>query len=141
MIGSHAIKTWSSTQDIIATSSGEAEYYALVKCGSQALGLRAMMQDLGMDFRIHLKTDASAAQGIGMRRGLGKVRHLEVGQLWLQDLIHRGDIGIEKIDGKKNWADSLTKPAGNDMVELHINGVGLQLRRDRHELSPELAGT
>ena len=138
MIGSHAIKTWSSTQDVIATSSGEAEYYALVKCGSQALGLGAMMQDLGIEFRTHLKTDASAAQGIGMRRGLGKVKHLEVGQLWLQDMIHRGRIGIEKIDGKKNWADALTKPAGTDMVDLHISGVGLQLRKDRHELNPRL---
>ena len=89
MIGSHAIKTWSSTQDVIATSSGEAEYYALVKCGSQALGLGAMMQDLGMEFRTHLKTDASAAQGIGMRRGLGKVKHLEVGQYRVIKLMKR----------------------------------------------------
>ena len=138
LIGTHVIKCWSTTQDVIATSSGEAEFYALVKCGSQSLGLKAMMEDMGIDFRIHLKTDASAAMGIGLRRGLGKVRHVEVGQLWLQDMVHRGRIGIEKIDGKKNWADALTKPAGTDMVDLHISEVGLQLRKDRHELNPKL---
>ena len=31
MLGCHCIKTWSSTQDIIALSSGEAEYYGLVR--------------------------------------------------------------------------------------------------------------
>ena len=97
LIGSHVIKTWSTTQDVIATSSGEAELYALVKCGSQALGLKAMREDMGVEFRIHLKTDASAAMGMGMRRGLGKVRRGGAGQLWLQDMIHRGRIGIEKI--------------------------------------------
>ena len=146
MLGTHAIKAWSTTQDVRALSSGEAEFYALVKCGSQSLGLKAMMEDMGVTYgihlkdkgEVHLKTDASAAMGIGMRRGLGKVRHVEVGQLWLQDMIHRGRIGIEKIDGKKNWADALTKAAGTDMVELHITGVGLQLRKDRHELNPQL---
>ena len=139
-IGTHVIKTWSSTQDAIALSSGEAEYYALVKCGSQALGLNAMMEDLGISFRVHLKTDASAAQGISARRGLGKIRHIEVSQLWLQNLVHKGRIGIEKIDGKRNLADALTKAAGSDMVELHIRGVGLELSRDRHDLNPQLAG-
>ena len=137
-IGNHVIKTWSTTQDVLALSSGEAEYYALVKCGSQALGLREMMNDLGMEFKVHLKTDASAAVGMSMRRGLGRVRHVEVGQLWLQDLVHKGRIGIEKIEGKKNIADALTKPAASDMVGLHIHGVGLKLRRDRHELNPQI---
>ncbi len=30
MINQHAVKTWSVTQDIIALSSGEAEYYGMV---------------------------------------------------------------------------------------------------------------
>ena len=38
MIGSHLIKAWSSTQPILAMSSGEAEYYAMVKGASTALG-------------------------------------------------------------------------------------------------------
>ena len=71
MIGSHAIKTWSSTQDIIATSSREAEYYALVKCGSQALGLKAMMEDLGF-----YVANYSAAQCMnwGRNQGCGFVK-------------------------------------------------------------------
>ena len=48
MLGSHALKTWSSTQANIALSSGEAEYYAMVKCGSQLLGMNALVRALGI---------------------------------------------------------------------------------------------
>ena len=30
-LGSHVIRTWSHTQSVIALSSGEAEYYGMVK--------------------------------------------------------------------------------------------------------------
>ncbi len=60
-IGSHVIKHWSSTQATVALSSGEAEYYGMVKGASVALGLRSMLKDLGVDVRIRLRTDAAAA--------------------------------------------------------------------------------
>ena len=43
-----------------------------------------MCKDLGIDFNCEVQTDASAAKGIVTRVGLGKVRHLETNQLWLQ---------------------------------------------------------
>ena len=140
-LGSHALKAWSSTQDNIALSSAEAEFYAAVKCGSQLLGMKAMLEDLGVDFRIHLKIkiDASAAIGISMRKGLGKLRHIEVNQLWLQDAIHKGKIGIEKVDGKSNLADFLTKPADRDSMQLHIEGSSMRMRMDRHPMAPTTA--
>ena len=38
-VGHHTIKTWSSTQHIIALSSAEAELYALLKCACQTIGI------------------------------------------------------------------------------------------------------
>jgi len=133
------IKTWSSTQDVVALSSGEAECYALVTTGSHSLGLRAMLADLGVDVRIKLKTDANAVKGISMRRGLGKVRHIDVNQLWLQDNIDKGQLDLEKVDGKRNLADALTKTVDSEDLKMHIEGVGLLFRRVRHEQAPEVA--
>ena len=48
-IGTHIVKHWSSTQATIALSSGEAEYYGMVKGASVALGIRSMLADLGVD--------------------------------------------------------------------------------------------
>ena len=56
-----------------ALSSGEAEYYAMVKAASVSIGVRAMLMDLGVsEGRIILKTDASAALGVAHRLGIGK---------------------------------------------------------------------
>ena len=62
--GACTIKTWSSTQGVVALSSGEAELYALVKGGQQSIGIQSILKDLGVDVELQLYTDASAAQGI-----------------------------------------------------------------------------
>ena len=85
MLGAHLVKSWSTNQSVIALSSGEAEYYSMVKAGGVALGVEPLMRDVGVEDTgsIAIKTDASAAIGIGSRIGIGKVRHIEVNQLWL----------------------------------------------------------
>ena len=124
---------------MIALSSAEAEFYALVKTGAQLLGIRAMLEDLGINqIRLRIKTDANAAKGIAMRRGLGKLRHIETNQLWMQDKVNRGEFGIDKVDGKKNLADALTKPVGNEDLATHIVGTGIRLSTDRHQLAPKM---
>ncbi len=52
MLGSHLLKSWSSTQAVIALSSGEAEYYGMVKGASVALGCKAMLSEIGVDVNI-----------------------------------------------------------------------------------------
>ena len=44
MYGSHALKTWSSQQQVVALSSGEAELYALVKAAAQTKGIMVCLQ-------------------------------------------------------------------------------------------------
>ena len=72
MFARHLLKTWSSTQNVVALSSGEAEYYGLVKGASEGLGLKAMLKEYGVEAGVVVKTDASAAKGIASRRGMGK---------------------------------------------------------------------
>ena len=83
------LKTWSTTQAVRAISSGEAEYYAALKGASMALGFRSIAADLGENVKIVLRSDSSAALGIDGRQGLGKLRHLETGYLWLQDMVNQ----------------------------------------------------
>ena len=82
------MKSWNTKQSVIALSSGEAEYYAMVKAGSQALGLQALLADMGQACKIKIVTDASAAQGISARRVLGQVWHIETNQYWLQQKVN-----------------------------------------------------
>ena len=67
-IGSHVLKCWSSTQSVTALSSGEAEYYGIVKGAGHGLGLRSLTNDFGVEMYLKNKSDASAAIGITDRR-------------------------------------------------------------------------
>ena len=83
MFGNHVIKHWSSTQTLIALSSGEAEYCGCVRAVSHVLGLRSILADLGiMTKRLRIKSDARVAKSLASRRGLGAIRDIDVDQLW-----------------------------------------------------------
>ena len=93
-----------------------------------------------MDKKVKIKTDASAARGMALRKGLGPVRHIEVGQLWIQDKVNSGDICIEKDGGKINLADTLTKHSDSGSFDIHIKGTNLEYRVGRHFEAPDVAG-
>ena len=138
MLGNHVVKTWSSTQNVYALSSGEAEYYAMVKCCSMAIGLRSMLRDLGINPQIHVNTDASAAIGIASRRGLGRIRHIDVDQLWVQDLVAKREITIHKVKGTENLADTLTKHVGSNELQYHTEHMHMRIVEGRHTLMPSM---
>ena len=91
LLGKHIIKCWSATQATIALSSGEAEYYGVVRGAGIGLGQQALGRDAGFELPVRIWTDSSAAIGTASRQGLGKMRHLQCQTLWVQQrlsLIH-----------------------------------------------------
>ena len=128
MLGEHCIKSWSRTQGVVALSSGEAEYYGTSKGGSEAFGLRGLAQDIRPSMSIEMESDASAAIGIASRRGIGKVRHIEVSQLWLQQRAANKDIILTKFHNGDNLTDALTKSVGKDIIQKHMLWVDLEIR-------------
>ena len=89
----------------------------------------AMSEDMGVSAGIRVKTDASAAKGIASRRGLGKVRHIDVSQLWLQDRVSKGEIVIEKVSTHDNLADAMTKHVDGSKLNSHMLSVGLVIEK------------
>ena len=109
MRGSHCIKHWSTTQTSVALSSGETELGGICRGTAHGLGLHALAADLGFDMKMEVLHDATAAIGICRRRGLGRIRHLHVADLWVQDRVRKGDFALTKKPGESNPADILTK--------------------------------
>ena len=70
MLGQHLLKSWSSTQTAVSLSSGEAEFYGVVKASGIGLGYQALLEDLGYVLPIRVWTDSSATMGICARVGL-----------------------------------------------------------------------
>ena len=96
------------------------------------------MEDLGIQVGIVVNSDASAALGIAQRRGVGKVRHVKVHQLWLQERVSRGELKVRKVEGEKNPADALTKHLDGNKLGEHCSRVQLGKAEGRHALAPML---
>ena len=109
MIGGHLIKSWSATQKSVTLSSGEAELVAAVKMATELIGLCQLAADWEWELTGQIFTDSSAAIGTASRKGNGKMRHVRVGMLWIQEQLEEGVLGIQKVKGEENPADVLTK--------------------------------
>ena len=99
--GKHLLRGWSSTQKVIALSSGEAEFYGMVRGAAECMGTQSLLGDLEVEVKIKILEDSSAAKGIAERTGLGKVRHIEVNQLWIQEKVREGRIQLVKVEGPR----------------------------------------
>ena len=128
LLGSHCLKTWSKTQGTIAQSSAESELLGIVKAASEALGMVSLAADFGIELMTRLHVDASAALGILERRGVGRVRHLDVGSLWLQEQHLRKVIEFTKVSGTANPADLMTKHLSKDLVDGYMVHLGFVFR-------------
>ena len=139
MMGRHLLKHWSTTQKTITLSSGEAELSGCVKGAAEGLGLVALLRDLGVDgLNLQLWTDSSAALGIMKRSGIGKIRHLSVALLWVQERVRCGDITVWKVDGDQNPADIFTKAVPRTLLNKHLAELGLSLETGRAASAPQV---
>ena len=90
------VKAWSKTMGVLALSSGEFELAAVVRAATEGVGLHSILNDFCLCGHVAIKSDATAAIGMVHRLGLGKVRHLAVGDLRVQQHVRSGKIRVSK---------------------------------------------
>ena len=92
------------------------------------LGIRHFLEQIGIRTSIAHYIDASAAKGTMLSRGAGKVKRLEVRQLWCQHAVERYGIRVIKIPRKINLADTLTHPVNKKELRLFYDAIGCDIR-------------
>ena len=129
-LGQHLIKSYSVTQQTIALSSGEAEHAAIVKVAAVAMGIRSLLHDFAVEEKQHIaiNTDATTGRAIAVRRGLGKVRHIALHQLWVQQRVQTGEISIHKVRTDRNPADLFTKHLPATGLQKFSEALGVKIR-------------
>ena len=123
-------KTLSASQGAVALSSAEAEFYAMIEGVTRAKGLLSLAKELGfvnVSHVVKLVTDSSAAKQFVNRRGLGKMKHLQIKDLWLQKEVREGNLEVSKISGKRNPADLMTKILRSAEVKERLSSMGLSM--------------
>ena len=139
LLGEHILKTYSSTQPTVSLSSGEAEFYGVVRASGAALGQQSLFADLGVPLDVRVWTDSSAAMGICTRQGLGKLRHIDTQTLWVQEKVRTKQITLKKVLGELNPADLLTKfLTGKEKLDQLIKLFGLVAMTGRAKSAPML---
>ena len=131
-MGNHVVKTWSCRQGAYALSSAEADLYSMEGV-ARAKELRSLASELGsngVSNVVYLGTDSSAAKSFVCRRGLGKMRHEAIRDLWLQQGAQEKRLELVKISGTSNPADLMTKSLTLPEIEEKLSMMNMKMIED-----------
>ena len=126
-----ALSCTTSTPGRSSASSAEAELAACIKASCEGIGVAQMAESLGRQVEVEVYVDSSAALGVVDRKGNGKLRHIRVGQLWIQQAAEDETITYRKIHGKENPADLCTKHLTQTEIDRALTKIELVIREGR----------
>jgi len=126
VLGRHRVKHQSNLQSTISLSSGESEWYGLVKGSAAGLALQSLLVDWGLHLELDVLCDSSAARGFSQRQGLGRMRHVQTRYLRAQEIVKEGHIKAAPVTGKNNPADLLTKAVSGQLREKFLKTFGFE---------------
>ena len=126
---------YSRTQAGVALSSAEAELNAALKMGCEVLGISQFCRELGDNVDKKINGDSSAVKGILARRGCGKVNHLELKQLWLQEQVRSGKVEFQKMSWSMNPSDALTHHYTKEDAKKHFKHMSIESMPTSSEVS------
>ena len=90
---------------------------------TEIIGMLQLAKDWGMEKHGEVLVDSSAALGIVHRQGCGKMRHVKVGALWIQQKSEQGELAYNKVPGSDNPSDLMTKHLGRNVIDKHMEAI------------------
>ncbi len=130
MRGPHNLGEFVSTQVLISISSGESEFYGLLRAAVEAKFLGNLLKWLEFDEQQEppeLVSDATAALGAAARIGVGKrMKHIDTQHLFIQKEVNERRLKLVKVKGEDNPADAGTKPLAEPRLKRLLEMVGVK---------------
>ena len=107
--GAHMLECSVGKQSTVALSSAEAEFYAIVRGTSMGMQTLQILEAMAKVFSLtvmkveddivlislRVSSDSSAARAICNRVGSGKVRHLSIKELWIQEEVRKKRLALD----------------------------------------------
>ena len=121
-----AVLTWARTQKTRALSSAEAELYGIGSGAIEGLGASQLLREWQYETVPLLQTDSQSALAVCKRRGPGRMKHIELKMLAVQEWLKTGRLRIHKVSTHDNPADLMTKAMNRE--KLIKFGRALNLR-------------
>lgn len=116
----------SRTQKQRALSSCEAEFISMASGAQEGLFVKQLVEFIwNRDAKLQLWCDSSSARQLAKKRGPGRIRHLDLRTLFVQDLVEQGVLSVGPISGEKNPADIMTKVLNDKNLRKHYDVIGI----------------
>ena len=113
--------TWQSkTQASVALSTIEAEYMALAAETQEAIWLRMVLEELGVQIAgpVVVREDNKACQMFADHAGnFSSTKHINVRYHFVRERLERGDIRVDYVRTDDQVADIFTKALSRDLFK------------------------
>ena len=104
LLSNHTLKAYMRKQMIIARSSAEAVLYAAALEASESKGHASLLKDLGYEVKPVLAIDAKATERNLHRQGIGRLKHIDVAYLRMQDEVRSKRLLVRRVKSEENVA-------------------------------------
>ena len=125
MVGGCRLHSHSRTTGQHALSSGESEIMSMSEVLKEAKLMQYNLEFCRMVLLpIVLHTDADVARAFCHKRGVGRMKHLDVRHSWLQEELERGNFKVKRVDRKFNASDMLTHSSSAEELRKFLPMIG-----------------
>eukprot|EP00435_Cladocopium_sp_Y103_P035217 s961_g9.t1 len=124
-VGNCTLASYCRGLAMICLSSGEAEFNGGVGCCSEGLFYHQLLGFMGFNTKMRVYLDSSAARGVFQRQGAGRVRHLEIKSLWVQQALRQKKFSLHAVNIHENVADVGTKALAVAKLEKFREELGV----------------
>ena len=125
--GSHMLDCSVAKQSLVARSFGEAQFYGIVSAVATSKQTSQVLEQIGVQVEVTIASDSSAARGICPRTGSGKVWHLSMKELSIQEAYRKKEFQLVSVDTLLNWADIGTKAHTSEHLTSLLRQMPLRL--------------
>ena len=125
MVGGCRLHSDSRTTEQHALSSGESEIMSMSEVLKEAKLMQCHLEFCGMGLLlIVLHTNADVARAFCHKRGVGRMKHLDVRHCWLQEELEKGNFKVKRVDRKFNTSDMLTRSPSAEELRKFLPLIG-----------------
>ena len=122
--------SWKSIkQPTVALSSTEAEYYALCNATQEAIHLRFLLKELGLEQKEPTVIFCDNQGAMNLSKNYithSRTRHIDIKYHFIREHITNGDIQVKYCQTEHMIADIFTKSLGFNLFSKHRNSLGIK---------------
>ena len=114
-------------QSLVALSTIESEYMAIVEVAKESLWLTSLVKELGIQQGgIQLYCDSQSAIYLAKNQLYhARTKHIDMRFHKIRELVYSGELLLEKVHTSENSADILTKPVTIEQFKHCLNLINV----------------